>query len=183
MGVRDIHNISLTSRSSLWYICISFPGLQPRNIRYHVFQQDAWGRNFSRDIPDLGIMALKVMPCPDFNIRRYCQENGFRPDLASPPSHIEIMLDRSFSTSHHCCNIENGAYAGPKTNLDIMKMFITSLIEVMKQDARGNRHFHVDKVSILTFNGNVECLADSVRIEDKEDTDNKKENGLTYISK
>ena len=78
LGVRAIYNISLTSWSSFWYISNSFPGLQPLNIRYHVFKQDAWGRNFLRDIPDLGIFGIKVMPCPDFSIRRFCKENGFR---------------------------------------------------------------------------------------------------------
>ena len=166
LGVRAIYNISLTSWSSFWYISNSFPGLQPLNIRYHVFKQDAWGRNFLRDIPDLGIFGIKVMPCPDFSIRRFCKENGFRSDLASTPSHIKIMLDRSQSTSQYCCTIESGEYAGPKTNLDIMKMFITSLVECMKQDAIGNKYFHVNKISIFTFNGYVQCLVDSLRIEE-----------------
>ena len=164
--VKDIYNISLTSKSSWWYICNSFPGLKPRNISYHVYQKDPWKRDFSRDIPNLGIVGIKVMPCPDFNIRRFCIENGFRNDLVKLPSHVYLLIDKSGSTSQHCCTIENGEYQGRKTNLDIMKMFIASLIEVMKQDNRGSKNFQLDKITVLTFDGDIKCYADSMKIDD-----------------
>ncbi len=164
--VKDIHSISLTSKSSWWYICNSFPGLRPTNISYHVYQHDPWRRNFSSDIPHLGIVGIKVMPCPDFNIRRFCIENGFRNDLAKLPSHVYLLIDKSGSTRQHCCTIEHGEYQGAKTNLDIMKMFVASLIEVMKQDASGPGYFNVDKVTVLTFDGEIQCHADSLRIDE-----------------
>lgn len=147
LDIQYIFNLSCTCKYLQDELKIIYKNILYPNINYEIFYRDAFGRSFNNDIPNLGISALKCLPSSNISIQKYCNYNGFKKELLSIDNHLILAIDKSGSTSTFCCNIDEGEFLGSKSVLDVIKMFTTTIIDIIKI----NPDLNIKKVSIISF--------------------------------
>lgn len=160
LEVKDINNLSCTCKLLLIDIEVIYEGILNRHIHSDLYFKDPFGREFNKDVTNLGISGLKCLPYLNTSVQRYCKAKGFSHNLIEIPDHLIICIDSSGSTGANCCNIENGHYQGSKTVLDVIKMFSSSIIEVLKSD----KSLNISKISIISFESVTTCHLNNAKI-------------------
>lgn len=147
LDLKYIFNLSCSCKYLKYELENIYQNMLYPNINYEIFYKDPFERSFNNDIPNLGIIGLKCLPSSNISIKKYCKFNGYKEELLSIDNHLILAIDKSGSTSTFCCNIEQGELSGSKTVLDIIKMFITTIIDIIKI----NPNLNIKKISIITF--------------------------------
>ena len=147
LDVKYIFNLSCTCKYLQNELKSIYKNILYPNVNYEIFYKDAFGRSFNNEIPNLGITALKYLPSSNVSIQKYCNYNSYKEDLLSIDNHLILAIDKSGSTSTFCCNIEEGEFIGTKSVLDVIKMFTTTIIDIIKI----NPDLNIKKVSIISF--------------------------------
>lgn len=160
LGPKQIYNIAITCKSSLIFFKELFPGII--NIaKFKIYLKDPFNRSFNNEIPELGILGLKCLPHINPSIKRFCHLKKYKKDIVRIREHLIIGIDKSGSTGAFCCNILNGHYSGNKSVLDIIKIFINSIIDVINESK-----LDIDNITILTFDSSTDILYDYVKVND-----------------
>lgn len=150
LEIQDLQAISLTSKEGRIFMMQTYPHLIKPYLQYRICNRDPWGRSYLHDIPQGGIIGLGSLPLANFSVRRFVDSMGYSNHVERivRKKHIILLLDNSGSTSTQCCTIPEGEFAGPKTVLDIAKMYLLSIITV----ANESSELGIEKISVFSFN-------------------------------
>jgi hypothetical protein len=161
VGPKILFNVSTTCKSYYELFQELYPGIISKSRTCHFYNKDPFNRHFTNDIPELGLVGLKCLPNVNSSIKRFCHMKEYRPDLVKIPNHLIVAIDKSGSTGTHCCEIENGPHSGNKTVLDVIKLFVSSIIDIIKSQPKLN----ISKITIITFDCNVKVIYDNMNIQ------------------
>jgi len=160
LGPKFLFNVAITCKSYYKLFQELYPGIISNIHKYHLYNYDPFNRHFTFDIPEIGLIGLKCLPNVNSSIKRYCHIKEYKPDLVQIPNHFIIAIDKSGSTGSHCCQIETDITS--KTVLDIIKLFVNSMIDIIKSQSELN----ISKITIITFDSDVNIIYENINIQD-----------------
>ena len=164
----DLQSLSWTSKEGRELMMQTYPYLIKPYLQYRICKRDPWGRSYLHDIPQAGIIGIGSLPLANFSVRKFVDSMGYSNHVERilRKKHIILLLDNSGSTSTQCCTIPEGEFAGPKTVLDIAKMYLLSIATVAKESSE----LGIEKISLFTFNSNCTPVILNARTSEVKDS-------------
>ena len=149
---KAIENLSICSKNYNDILNKLFPGIAKKihNICFKI--KDPFGRIFQSYLGFTGVRILPKLGGCRFDT--FLHKTKLK-KIWTPPIHLLLVIDSSGSTGNKCCEILEGEYSGSKSVLDIIKMVMDSIMEILQKQSTS---LNVKKISIIDFNSTSKLL-------------------------